>query len=69
MWEDREGTLHLLERGDDLLGELYFLTASQIICKLKVDVEGAASDGPAHATEDLIEWLNVETSSEVASGY
>ena len=67
MGEDREGTLHLLERSDNLLGEFYLLTARQIIRKLQVDVEGAACDGPAHAAEDFIEWLNVETGSEVAS--
>ena len=69
MGEDRKWTLHLLERGDDLLSERYFLTARQIVFKFEVDVEGAACDGPAHAAEDFIEWLNVETCSEVASSY
>ena len=69
MGEDRKWTLHLLERGDDLLGELDLLTTCQIVRKLEVDVEGAARDGPAHTTKDFIEWLNVETCSEVATSY
>ena len=38
MREDNVWTLHLLERLDDLLGKFDFLTTSEVILEVQVDI-------------------------------
>jgi hypothetical protein len=66
MWEYLEWTLHGDERCYHLLSNLNLLTARKIILKLQINIEVASSDGPAHTSQDLVESINIESSTEVA---
>ena len=67
MRENREGTLHLLQRGHNLLGEGDLLTTGQIVFELKVDIVSATGDRPAHTAENLVEGLDVESGAEITT--
>jgi hypothetical protein len=51
-----------------LLSKLNLLTEFKIVLEFQVDVIVAASNAPAHTSEDLIEWLDRESGSKVAGG-
>jgi len=68
MGEDFVGRVHDSQAGYHLLCKLNLLTKFEIVFKFQVDVVVAASDAPAHTSEDLIEWLDGESGSEVAGG-
>ena len=69
MWEDSVRTLHSRERLDDFLSQFNFLTASQIVLHLKVNIESTACDRPAEATKNLVEGWNVEAGAEISTGH
>jgi hypothetical protein len=51
-----------------LLSKLNLLAKFKIVLEFQVDVIIAASNTPAHTSEDLIEWLDRESGSKVAGG-
>jgi len=67
MGEDFIGGVHDSQAGHHLLCKFNLLTQFEIVLKFQVDVVVAASDAPAHTSEDFIEWLDGESGSEVAS--
>lgn len=65
--EDLGRALHHLQCLHYLLAELDLLTQVQVVLKVKLHLVVASGDAPAHASEDLVEGLYVQTRSEVAS--
>lgn len=59
--------LHLLKGRTNFFGKLYLLPHVKVVLELYVDVEVAAGDTPAHAPQNLVEGIDVEPCSEVAS--
>jgi hypothetical protein len=67
MGKELEGTLHELKALHDLFRQAHPLAQIEVIFKVEVNVIVTTSDGPAHATQDLVEGVNGETRTEVAS--
>lgn len=59
------GALHDLDGVATLLCKGNLLTQVEVILELNVDIDVATGDTPAHATEDLVEGFNIESSPEV----
>lgn len=68
MGENFKRAVHDRQAGHHLLTKLDLLTKFKIVLEFKVDVVVAASDTPAHTSQDFVEWLDREPRSEVAGG-
>ena len=58
---------HQLNRLNDLLRQLDFLTKFEVVFKLKLNLIVGTSNAPTHPTQDLIERLNRESGPKVTS--
>jgi len=67
MREKFEGAVHRLNCLSDFLGELHFLTEFKIVLKVELDLVVRTGNAPAHATEYLVESINLKTGTEIAS--
>lgn len=64
---DNEWTLHFFACQLNFLREFNLLSHGHIIFEFDIHIVIGTSDTPAHTSEDLVEWIDIESCSEVPS--